>query len=121
MKASIFNGLEDITSPTLPNLEICVDPNVNDKTPAFPVDKVNPFLSGTTNVSPDLINLVKYEFPSKSSISTQLFPDDFKTISSLGVLSFAIAEVSLLIEVSIKLLGANKIFDPTSLLSTTLF
>ena len=61
----------------LPNLEICVDPNVNDKTPALPVDKVNPFLSGTTNVSPDLINLVKYEFPSKSSISTQLFPDDF--------------------------------------------
>ena len=53
LKASIFNGLEEITSPILPSLDICIDPYVNDKTPALPVDKVKPFLSGTTNSSLD--------------------------------------------------------------------
>ena len=110
----------------LPSLEICMEPKVNDKTPALPVDKVKPFLLGTTNVSPDLINLVKYEFPSRSSISTQLLPDDFKTISSLGILSLAIADVSLLstvtsiFEVSLVISESIKLFDSTFLFSLTL-
>ena len=96
-KVLIFNGRAEIISPISPNFGIVKSPCDNDKAPAFPVLNVKPFMLGTTYVSPGLINLVIRIFPSKSSISTQLLPVAFKTISLLGSLSFAMADISLVL------------------------